>query len=342
MPEARGKDSLRNPLMAPDSPNQRRRRDKGSLRNPLLAPNSPNRAAINQIGAFIAGLRAEKGWTQRQLAERVHVTDKAVSKWERGRGYPDISTIPALASALGVSEAELLRGRRSGDKTMDDVNGAIRGTLAYARRARDASRKAMRNRAFGGGVLLVFITANLCRKADVLSHGHMTWSVYAVIAAVYLLLPLATACFSQRNAFCKTLGAGCAGIFPALYIALRIAGLAHIFVPTVLPVALLFVFLILAIALLVSLDVRGNVRGGVFMGGLLVVLDLLSSLLLSALSGAAFPGLLHADILLLAVFLLVLAILPWPDARKGFLAESSYGARFCKSAPPSLKGKRDL
>lgn len=55
-------------------------------------------------------LRDERGLKQRALAEAIGVTDKAISKWESGRGLPDISLVEPLASALGVSVAELLTG----------------------------------------------------------------------------------------------------------------------------------------------------------------------------------------------------------------------------------------
>lgn len=58
----------------------------------------------------IRRLREGRGLTQRALAEAVGVTDKAVSKWESGRGLPDVSLIEGLAVALGVSVAELLTG----------------------------------------------------------------------------------------------------------------------------------------------------------------------------------------------------------------------------------------
>lgn len=61
-------------------------------------------------GAAIKALREKKGLTQKQLAETVLVSDKAVSKWETGKGLPDISLLEPLAQALGVSVAELLSG----------------------------------------------------------------------------------------------------------------------------------------------------------------------------------------------------------------------------------------
>lgn len=61
-------------------------------------------------GGAIRLLREKIGYTQKQLAERLMVSDKAVSKWESGRGLPDISLIEPLARTLGVSVAELLSG----------------------------------------------------------------------------------------------------------------------------------------------------------------------------------------------------------------------------------------
>ena len=61
-------------------------------------------------GAMIRRLRENKKMTQHQLAEKLNVTDKAVSKWETNHGYPDISLVEQLADALGVSIIELFSG----------------------------------------------------------------------------------------------------------------------------------------------------------------------------------------------------------------------------------------
>lgn len=61
-------------------------------------------------GAAIKKLRERKGLKQSELAERMAVSDKAVSKWETGRGYPDITLLGPLAQALDVSVAELISG----------------------------------------------------------------------------------------------------------------------------------------------------------------------------------------------------------------------------------------
>lgn len=61
-------------------------------------------------GAMIRSQREKKMMTQEELAARIHVSGKAVSKWETGKGYPDISLIEPLAEALGISVLELLSG----------------------------------------------------------------------------------------------------------------------------------------------------------------------------------------------------------------------------------------
>lgn len=61
------------------------------------------------LGMMISSLRKEKGMTQLELAEKMGVTDKAVSKWERDLSYPDINSIPKLAEIFGVSVDELMQ-----------------------------------------------------------------------------------------------------------------------------------------------------------------------------------------------------------------------------------------
>lgn len=64
-----------------------------------------------RAGALLKKLRLEKGMTQRQLAEILSVSDKAVSKWERGAGMPDIATLPHIARALGADLQGILEGK---------------------------------------------------------------------------------------------------------------------------------------------------------------------------------------------------------------------------------------
>ena len=66
----------------------------------------------NEIGKFISNLRKEHNMTQKQLAELLCVSDKAVSRWETGKGLPDTATMPLLCKTLGVTMNELLSAER--------------------------------------------------------------------------------------------------------------------------------------------------------------------------------------------------------------------------------------
>ena len=65
---------------------------------------------LSKIGQFISRRRMVMGLTQAQLAERLNVTDKAVSKWERGKSLPDVTLFSRVAAELRVSVVELLSG----------------------------------------------------------------------------------------------------------------------------------------------------------------------------------------------------------------------------------------
>ena len=65
----------------------------------------------NTFGSMIASLRKENGMTQLELAEKMNVTDKAVSKWERDLAFPDVQTLPKLEELFGVSVDDLIKAR---------------------------------------------------------------------------------------------------------------------------------------------------------------------------------------------------------------------------------------
>lgn len=65
------------------------------------------------MGSFLAALRRANGMTQKELAERLNVSDKSVSRWERDDGAPDLALIPVIAEVFGVTCDELLRGERA-------------------------------------------------------------------------------------------------------------------------------------------------------------------------------------------------------------------------------------
>ena len=78
------------------------------------------------FGMMIAGLRKERGMTQLELAEKMGVTDKAVSKWGRDLSFPDVSSLPRLAEIFEISVDELMQGRGSGQgRTAGEKAGTL-------------------------------------------------------------------------------------------------------------------------------------------------------------------------------------------------------------------------
>lgn len=81
-----------------------------------------------KTGKLIAQLRRQQGLTQQQLADQLNLSNKTISKWESGTGSPDISNLPILAGALGVSVDELLKGEIGKSETGEKSDSAKENT----------------------------------------------------------------------------------------------------------------------------------------------------------------------------------------------------------------------
>lgn len=86
-----------------------------------------------KFGTFVAELRKEKGYTQKDLAQRLFLSDKAVSKWETGISIPDTALLIPLADLLGVSVTELLMCQRMDNSTLDagQVESIVKTAITY-------------------------------------------------------------------------------------------------------------------------------------------------------------------------------------------------------------------
>ena len=93
---------------------------------------------LHETGRMIARRRKELGLTQKELAQRLHVSDRTVSKWERGAGFPDTGTLVPLAQALSLPVLDLLRGRQSEpeqDREPLDPDAAVEEALTCVQQA---------------------------------------------------------------------------------------------------------------------------------------------------------------------------------------------------------------
>ncbi|NLG03212.1 MAG: helix-turn-helix transcriptional regulator [Clostridia bacterium] len=107
-----------------------------------------------KFGSFIAVLRKESGLTQKELAQKINLTDKAISKWERGLSFPDISMLEPLAETLQVSVLELIKGERLTPESMitnDEAKDLLESSLLLS------DEEIERNRLKSRRVIIFFI-----------------------------------------------------------------------------------------------------------------------------------------------------------------------------------------
>lgn len=94
-----------------------------------------------KMGKFIAELRKEKNMTQEQLAEKIGVTDKSISRWENGKTIPDLSIIIILSDLFNVEISELLNGRKMSVKELQNKRNLINNLIEYELNKNTEKRK---------------------------------------------------------------------------------------------------------------------------------------------------------------------------------------------------------
>lgn len=160
---------------------------------------------MNKTGRLIEQLRKEKCMTQSDLAAAVGVSKQAVSNWECGKRFPDVSLIEALTEALGVSAAELIKGERIQTPNIkeSEVTQLVFDALKVQKRELDRRWRLIT-------LIFVALTAMLCLgrgyafffdRIILLNFG--AWSAFAMLIAV--AFGCAVRCFSAgRESFYKT------------------------------------------------------------------------------------------------------------------------------------------
>ena len=104
-------------------------------RNALYCQRKELSRTVDQqkIGAFLKDLRKEKGLTQEQLAERFHVSDRTVSRWENGNNMPDLSVLVELAEFYEVEIREIIDGERKSGEMNTETNQTVQVVADYAK-----------------------------------------------------------------------------------------------------------------------------------------------------------------------------------------------------------------
>lgn len=135
-----------------------------------------------RVGRFIAACRRERGLTQRQLAEQLLVSDKAISKWETGRGLPEVSLMLPLCAALGITVNDLLSGERVGE---GDYRKKAEENMMELVRENAENRQRLLQSIACGGVTVVAVCALVALAAFL--------PLPALARVALLLLAMATA-----------------------------------------------------------------------------------------------------------------------------------------------------
>ena len=160
-------------------------------------PNVPNANSLSAaaLGAFIARVRGERGLTQRELAERLYVSDKTVSKWERGLSLPSVPLLIPLAGALGLSISELMSCEEmpdGGDVGRAQADRLVAASLGLSGTVLTGRQRALRFAAFLGMVAAwAVLTAYVVFSHDIdllpkaLSDPAVTGGLLMLVAMAY-------------------------------------------------------------------------------------------------------------------------------------------------------------
>lgn len=113
----------------------------------------------DKIGSFIQQKRKDKGLTQKQLAEKLGVTDRAISKWERGQGCPDVSILEILSKELGCSILELLKGREIENEVIPvtEADDYVRDSMNISKQITKEKVISIINKIVVGTIIVIFI-----------------------------------------------------------------------------------------------------------------------------------------------------------------------------------------
>ncbi|MBP3568487.1 MAG: helix-turn-helix domain-containing protein [Lachnospiraceae bacterium] len=140
-----------------------------------------------KIGLFIANLRKEQEMTQKQLAERIGVSDKTISKWECGNGLPELSSIPILCEVLDINMNELLSGERLAEevyskKAEENMMTLMKETTEQKKKNKSALLTILLG-------ILALVAAFLLGNIHILMQGFSMWALFDMETILMTVVP---------------------------------------------------------------------------------------------------------------------------------------------------------
>ena len=140
---------------------------------------------LDKIGKFIALNRKNKGLTQEQLAEKLGVTNKTVSRWETGKYMPDLSLLKPLSEELGITLNELLSGEKiKEEKIVENTERNILNTIDYSSKKVENEHKKI-------SIILMILGAIISISALTIFDKESSWcSIYSIIGIIIFVIGL--------------------------------------------------------------------------------------------------------------------------------------------------------
>lgn len=205
-----------------------------------------------KMARFIAEQRKNKGMTQKELAEKLGVTDKAVSKWERGLCCPDISLLSTLSDVLEVSSSELLNGEKSQVSDTTDVGEIVQTTLQYADKVTKSNSKNIRGTfaiVISGLFILAIMVCLICNFAIT---GELTWARFPISSLVYLwIIAMPAILWGKQGGYISLISISILTI-PFLFVLEKIIGVEGLIMPMGTPISIISIIYLWVVYLLID------------------------------------------------------------------------------------------
>lgn len=149
-----------------------------------------------KIGKFIADERKRKGYTQKQLSGKLEISDKTISKWERGNGFPEVSLLLPLCNELEITVNELLSGERVSEE--DYRKKAEENMVNLVREAQESKKKIILSAIVAG--LTIIAALPLFMISGMLEMENWLRVTIIIIGGVVFFGGIAVACVLDRDA----------------------------------------------------------------------------------------------------------------------------------------------
>jgi len=198
-----------------------------------------------EIGEFIAKCRKEKKLTQAQLAERLNITDRAVSKWETGKSMPDSSIMLELCEILGITVNDLLSGEKISMESYEKK--ADENLIALKRKdENNMTKNAVISLLFSATLLIGIMVCLICNIAI---SGNLTWSLIPISSIVFVWVVSFPSIILGKKGMLISLISLSAFVIPYLFLLSRLIKVKEVFsVGVIMAVAsILFLWVIAAI-----------------------------------------------------------------------------------------------